>query len=244
MADQEPLRTTRFSDICGSLDEIKRSLREDAAPDPQALVALIEDIRYMFGRMDRRLREYARFEQEAEAILAQWRTVGPSNQESALAIASQLAESLRHPPTEREAVEALCAQAEEIRSVANALEQKLRRCRDAALALYHLYRRVRGERDWSQEECTSAPGAGTEAELADRLAEWLPPPPHRERILQFLARGRAHLLPASEPGGAPVVEFEDGGVMALPDVRWSDGVENFYPAGHEPHPDGLRHRDR
>lgn len=49
---------------------------------------------------------------------------------------------------------------------------------------------------------------------------WLPPPPHREAILDFLKQGRASLLPRGE-GEAPLVEFEDGGVMELDKVRYS-----------------------
>src|SRR5207245_2058001 len=84
-------------------------------------------------------------------------------------------------------------------------------------------------------------------------ARWLPPSPHRERILRYLRSGRAHLLPLSGdrrqatgdgegPERPPLVQFEDGGVMSLPVVRWSEDVRNFYPADAPPHAHGLRYR--
>jgi hypothetical protein len=72
-------------------------------------------------------------------------------------------------------------------------------------------------------------------------ARWLPPSPHRERVLRFLRSGRANLVPG-ESDAPPLIAFEDGGLMALPTVRWSEEVKNFHPADHAPHPDGLRYR--
>ena len=56
---------------------------------------------------------------------------------------------------------------------------------------------------------------------------WLPPSPHKEEVLKFLERGRAHL---EERGHnvAPLLVFEDGGVMELPLARYKDG--GFSPA--------------
>ena len=56
---------------------------------------------------------------------------------------------------------------------------------------------------------------------------WMPPSPHREEVLKFLERGRAHI---EERGHniAPLLVFEDGGVMELPLARYKDG--NFSPA--------------
>jgi hypothetical protein len=76
-------------------------------------------------------------------------------------------------------------------------------------------------------------------------ARWLPPSPHRERIVRYLRAGRANLvLDGVIPGDAPLVQFEDGGVMPLPLVRWSPEVESFYPEGSPPHPNGRLYRDR
>jgi hypothetical protein len=81
---------------------------------------------------------------------------------------------------------------------------------------------------------------------------WLPPSPHREEIVDWLRRGRAALLsdeeaarfPAGPQGREPLVQFEDGGVMPLRAVRWSDEVRNFYPLGSTPHPRGRLYRSR
>ncbi|MBD3183187.1 hypothetical protein GF312_12905 [Candidatus Poribacteria bacterium] len=56
---------------------------------------------------------------------------------------------------------------------------------------------------------------------------WMPPSPHKEAVLEFLRRGRAHI---EERGHnlAPLLIFEDGGVMELPQARYKDG--NFSPA--------------
>ncbi len=55
---------------------------------------------------------------------------------------------------------------------------------------------------------------------------WLPPSPHREAVLEFLSKGRAHI---EERGHnmPPLLVFEDGGVMELPRVRYKDG--QFFP---------------
>lgn len=56
---------------------------------------------------------------------------------------------------------------------------------------------------------------------------WLPPSPHKEKVLEFLERGRAHI---EERGHKmpPLLVFEDGGIMELPLARFNDG--NFSPA--------------
>lgn len=64
-------------------------------------------------------------------------------------------------------------------------------------------------------------------DILDVNRAWLPPSPHVDRIVQFVQAGRAyiehrgHNLP-------PLVVFEDGGIIALPDVRYEDtyrGIE-------------------
>jgi len=56
---------------------------------------------------------------------------------------------------------------------------------------------------------------------------WLPPSPHKEEVLKFLERGRAHLEERGH-NTAPLLVFEDGGVMELPLARYEDG--GFSPA--------------
>ncbi|MDH7569701.1 MAG: hypothetical protein QHJ73_08960 [Armatimonadota bacterium] len=233
-------RATRFSDVCGTLDELKRMVCEEEHPDPGVMGALLDDVRYMMGRMDRRLGEYLEFAQKAEALAAQVLALGSSGWEQAAPIVDEMDALARGGVSTAAGVETLCVQAERVRDVANGQEQKLRRAKEAAISLYRLYLSVRGERDWGREEA-GAPSAPA-TNLIARLDPWLPPPPHRERILDFLQRGRAHLVGNAAEGQPPLVEFEDGGVMPLPRVRWSEEVSNFYPEGETPHPRGRRYR--
>lgn len=73
---------------------------------------------------------------------------------------------------------------------------------------------------------------------------WLPPSPHVDRVVEMVQRGRAHI----ERRGhdlAPLVVFEDGGVIELPNVRYDEthrGVEiisaaNAAESEHTRHPD-------
>ena len=58
--------------------------------------------------------------------------------------------------------------------------------------------------------------------------KWMPPSPHREAIIDFLKRGRASLIPRGE-NEAPLMAFEDGGMMELDKVRFSP-KRSFYHA--------------
>ena len=63
---------------------------------------------------------------------------------------------------------------------------------------------------------------------------WLPSEPHRARLVDFLSKSRAYVIwpdgSANGRGEQPLVQFEDGGLMPMSEVRWSDAVRNFYPA--------------
>lgn len=49
---------------------------------------------------------------------------------------------------------------------------------------------------------------------------WLPPSPHREKVLEELASGRLTLDERGH-GIAPIVRHEDGGTIELPNMRWN-----------------------
>jgi hypothetical protein len=147
--------------------------------------------------------------------------------------------------------------AEEIRQVANDMEGALRRHKEAVIAAGRAYLRLKGGRDWDDGSGAGAapaaggPSRGAPQPLPQGVPEaWLPPPPHRAVIVDWLRRGRATLLseeeaaqfPVGPQGREPLVQFEDGGVMPLRLVRWSDEVKNFYPLGQEPHPRGRLYR--
>jgi hypothetical protein len=125
-----------------------------------------------------------------------------------------------------------------------------------ALELERAYREVKGDRVWVLDEAEAARVAALPGEPA--WSRWLPPSPHRERIVRLLHSGGAHLLTEAEvailcgasagpaAGEAPFVQFSDGGVIALPRVRWSDELRNFYAADDSetpPHPGGRRYRE-
>ncbi|MBI3974682.1 MAG: hypothetical protein HY332_25685 [Chloroflexi bacterium] len=283
----DALRTTRYSDVCGGTDELKRLLTEepDLAASPQGretLWALVDDGVYMLARMEERLREYQAFRDELERQVEQMRQIeGPR-----LHDAAREAGRLRALLSEDNAGGPLPAQeiverAEEIRQVANDIEGALRRHKDAAIQAGRAYLRLRGARGWDDGSTTAdaagaadvaaapapaagsdgAPEAGQGAPSSGSAAQplppgvpeaWLPPPPHREVIVDWLRRGRASLLSAEEAakfppgpqGREPLVQFEDGGVMPLRVVRWSDEVRNFYSLGTDPHPRGRLYRKR
>ncbi|MEK6704726.1 MAG: hypothetical protein AABZ06_02975 [Bdellovibrionota bacterium] len=247
MQGNQELRTTRFSDVCGSVDELKRLMREEQVPDPQVMAGLLKDMRYMLEHMGRRLQEYAHFEQEAEILLERIRSLGHFRLDEGLSIASQVDASLESGQPTEEVIEVVCAQAEQIRDVANEQECQLRQAREAAIALYRLYACLRGKRDWRLEEGAddTATTSDRTAGLAARLDSWLPPSPHREHILDYLADGRAFVVPPDGERKEPYVAFESGGGgMPLRHVRWSDSVRNFYPVGQEPNPAGRQQRNQ
>ena len=241
------VRRTHFSDVCGTIDELKRRLHEEpetSAGQPSALTALIDDALYMEERMEQRLREYEAFREQVVAIAAALAQQPGSRRDDAITLApplkAQLARGRVLSPEERAET---IATAEAIRQVAQELENTLGRYKQLALDLERAYREIRGNRSWVLQDET-APPDGTAGDAA--WMRWLPASPHRERIVRYLRAGRAHMLPPPDGGLAdrpPLVQFEDGGVMPLPLVRWDDDVRNFYPADAPPHPHGRRYRD-
>jgi hypothetical protein len=235
----------RFSDVCGAIDELKRSLSEEpgaSADEPGGLIDLVGQTLRMEARMEARLAEYLTFRDEVARIARALDAVPGSGREEALAAAPELVRllGLGRPlsPEERARAEGL---AETIRRAAADLERSLYACKDAALALARAYREVKGSRTWVLDEREAR--ALADASNQAPWARWLPHSPHRERIMRFIAAGRAHVRETDDPGVPPRVEFEDGGSMPLPDVRWSEDIRNFHLADSPPHPNGLRYRE-
>jgi hypothetical protein len=233
---------TRFSDVCGTIDELKRVLHEEGervAVDPAPLVEAIVEALGMEARMRERVAEYERFR---DALHAQLRAMDALAQEhsgdateDAAALQALLLRGQVLSDDERAEAERL---AEAVRAVASHQEHVLFGWKMAALEVGRAYRAVEGNRRWVLD-ASDAEHAPLPDEPA--WARWLPPSPHRERVLRFLRSGRANLVPG-ESDAPPLIAFEDGGLMALPTVRWSEEVKNFHPADHAPHPDGLRYR--
>ena len=273
----EALRTTRYSDVCGGTDEIKRFLTEelDRAARPegrQALRGLVDDGLSMLARMEERLREYQAFRDLLAELVERMRVLP----EPRLSDAAREADHMRglleraDPPPAQELVD----RAEEIRQVANDMEGALRRHKEATIEAGRAYLGLKGARGWEDGRPVAAPPQGNgqspvgiplvpgtapgdvahdAAPLPGWIPEaWLPPTPHREKIVDWLRRGRAALLAATEidrlpvgpQGREPWVQFEDGGMMPLRVVRWNEEVRNFHPLGQEPHPRSALYRQR
>ncbi|MEA3400222.1 MAG: hypothetical protein U9R79_03155 [Armatimonadota bacterium] len=146
-------RITKYSDVCGSVDEFKRHV----ADGPEALQEhredireLFDDIRYMIGRMYRRQREYTAFADRLRGIIEELEAVEivdrtPSDE--GLAEIERLLEA--DVPADAERLNEL---AEQVRAVASAQEGRLRDHKAAALRVLEAYRDVKGPRDWSEDE--------------------------------------------------------------------------------------------
>ena len=272
LTGRDALRTTRYSDVCGGTDELKRLLAEEgeAAAAPagrEALRGLVDDGLYMLARMEVRLREYQAFRDELARLAEAMRSIP----EPRLADAQREADTLRaalRGTSELNATE-LMQRAEEIRQVANDMEGALRRHKEAAIAAGKAYRTLMREGRSTGATAEIAGGGGTNGvtpvggsnattssapeEIPDWIpAGWLPPEPHREKVVDWLKRGRVVLLddaavsklPVGPQGREPWVQFEDGGVMPLRVVRWSEEVRNFYPLGADPNPRSRLYRGR
>jgi len=271
------VRTTRYSDVCGGTDELKRLLTEEPerAVTPEgraALRGLVDDGLYMLARMEIRLREYQAFRDELARIVEQMRQLDEPRLRDA---AQEAAEIRRLLETKGELpLQEVADRAEEIRQVANDMEGALRRHKEACIAAGRVYLALKGPRDWedgADQYATATPGAPAQAAQNGRVGDgsqerqagyealppwipeaWLPPEPHREKIVDWLKRGRAALLseeevaklPPGPQGREPLVQFEDGGFMPLRAVRWSEEVRNFHPLGQDPHPRGRLYRKR
>lgn len=150
------LRPTKYSDICATLDELKETFAE--APgrihrEPDAIRSLFEDIRYMFGRMHRRLDGYARFAQQLQEIVDEMKNVPCEDLQGALEKLSRLQKTLEEDPdAPRTALERLNALAEQVRDIANHQEQLLRDHKALWIRVFRLYQQVKGHRNWSEDE--------------------------------------------------------------------------------------------
>ncbi|MFQ6133098.1 MAG: hypothetical protein ACE5R4_13740 [Armatimonadota bacterium] len=149
-------RATQYSDVCGSMDEIKRVVAEEperAQDDPGYLPSLLEDTRYMIGRMYRRQEEYGAFLERLSELCQRLAAIPVVEREPAEAAAAELERMLSGSPAlaahQRERVEAL---AEQVRAVAQAQEDRLRDQKEVALLVGKAYRDCRGGRSWAEDE--------------------------------------------------------------------------------------------
>lgn len=59
-------------------------------------------------------------------------------------------------------------------------------------------------------------------EIVERWGRWLPPDPHRQWVLDQVVMGRASII-HPDADAPPLLLYEDGGSMVLPQVRWAGG---------------------
>jgi hypothetical protein len=82
-------------------------------------------------------------------------------------------------------------------------------------------------------------GIVAEVDLDER---WLPPSPHREAIVAFIRKGRAHVEDRGH-GIPPMVLFEDGGAMELPLIRMTPDGKSFFAVQGEAAARQTKHPD-
>ena len=199
------VRTTRYSDVCGGTDELKRVLTEEpertSTPEGRALVrGLVDDALYMLARMEVRLREYQAFRDEMARLVAQMRELPEPRLADAEGEAGRLREIL-----DREGdlpLQAIADGAEEIRQVANDMEGALRRHKEACIAAGRAYLQLKGARGWEDGSRTAlVPGAPHAAGDASSAADTIRGSQNGREGQDGQADGQSS-APAAETAGA------------------------------------------
>lgn len=234
-------RGTTFSDVCGTMDELKRLLYEEPeriVDAPDILESLMDDAEFMLGRMDKRVEEYRRFARDVRELLEALDSITPPSLEQAHEALNAMRDRIKFY-TKQDLAD-IDEAAESVRAVATAQEHTLRACKELALKLSALLARVKGNRSWDIDESEAE---SQTAHVREKYQAWLPPEPHGGLLAEWIARSRAAVMESTDnPLGEPVVEFEDGGFIPMSRVRWDDKVRNFHRAGFTPGPSGRQYR--
>ena len=152
-------KMTKYTDVCGTIDELKKLLKDESTQsDLSVLTELIENAEYMVQRMQRRLDKYKEFSDEVENLFNSMRKISEPDASIAKEKSDQIRTFIRDNPPDvisracdsTEKLEFLFSLAEEIRDVANKLEQSLHAYRDAAIKLGALYTEIKGARNWEE----------------------------------------------------------------------------------------------
>ncbi len=237
------IRQTRFSDVCGSVDEFKRLLNEEydrVSSEPgDSLVPLVEDAVFMVGRMLDRTGEYEHFKAELTELFFSFKPE-PVDKEKFNKAVSDIKKrlSVKHGEISREEIEYIEEKAEEIRLTGGQMEKTLRAYKDLALKAYELLENIRGGRPWL---FSNESGGSLIRQYEKKYQAWLPPGPHRIELLKWIAAGRA-VVKEEKPGEDPLVLFEDGGMLYMSQARYDRNVKNFHPRLFAPGPGGRRYR--
>ena len=237
-------RQTLFSDVCGTMDELKRLVHEESAQviaNPQStIVPLLQDALSMLSRMEARLEQYSRLWEDLQGMIDQTGQMQTVVSQKAYRALQHLENNLMaKDPNHQLDIEEINALAEETRTVASAQEHLLRAHKDLALKLHEAFVQIKGNRTW-----IVSPDAKESAEnsIKRRHQAWLPPEPHCTQLLERLVTARAHIVEDPLPDGEPVIQFMDGGMMRMSQVRWDSEIKNFHPAAFQPGPTGRQYR--
>ena len=148
-------RQTNYSDVCGTINELKRQLKdnpEKAQSNPERLFELIDDACYMLSRMQRRREKYAEFAEAVKSVSERLSQIAGPRTEDAYERGDELRDFLRESPEKvNEKLQDLYDLAEGIRKVANRMEKEvLYAYRDLAIELGEIHARIKGSRKWEK----------------------------------------------------------------------------------------------
>ena len=214
-------RQTRFSDVCGTIDEWKRLGHEPgekgASNRRDFMNSLLKDALFMLERMKERLGEYKEFRKkigQALSSLNQIEEVETQKAEEAIVSLHNCIQSKE--VFQRVGLEKMDEAAEAIRTVAGTQENRLRSYKDLALKIGEHFREICGDRPWLIKE---AEAPSFRERMRRKYQAWLPPEPHGDRLLKLLQDSRAYVLDKEEAGQEPLIQFEDGGCIPMSQVR-------------------------
>jgi len=146
---------TKYRDVCGSIDAIKAQLSDDPAgawKRKEDLVALVDDVIHMLGRLRQRREAYEAFAVELQGLCDAME--GQHRRETApgLAGADALRRGLKSARVENlvNRREQLFSAAETARALAEQEEEGLTGWKDLAIRVGGLYRQMRGARQWDE----------------------------------------------------------------------------------------------
>ncbi len=226
------------------MDELKRLHYEEhdrVVADPDlALRPLLDDAQYMLARMQQRIGEYDDYQERVRSALQRLDDEPATETEpadQAIEYLSKLSASADgYGATD---VGEIGGAAEAIRSVASSLEHVLRARMELALELNRLFVDIKRDRAWNVD---GADTGSYKQSIEAKYQSWLPSEPHRTALMDYLAMSKAEIIESEQPGGDPMIQFDNGGAIAMSQVRYDTEVQNFHPANHRPAPGGRQYR--
>jgi hypothetical protein len=150
-------RQTNYSDVCGTIDEFKKLLKDQpdiAKDDPSRLFELIDDVCYLLSRMQRRREAYKEALETVSIVLEKLKQVEGPNTQDAYQKADILKEFLKESPEKvTEKLDYIYEVVEGMRDVANCMESKaLYPYRDLFIELGEVYAQIKGSREWKKKQ--------------------------------------------------------------------------------------------